>query len=288
MPQRPRHVRAVPKLPRRPRDAHKGDFGRVLVVGGSVGMVGAPALTANAALRSGAGLVKIACPACAQQTIAGLAPCATSVALPSSSNGLIAATAQPALARLVGEHDVVAFGPGLGRSAGLRKLLTTLLAVPGKPVVIDADGLNNLAQLKSWPARCKANVVVTPHPGEMQRLLGGADVSPDPKQRRAVAVAYATATGAVCVLKGKGTVVTDGRRIYVNDTGNPGMATAGSGDVLTGIVAALLGQGLSPFDAAVAGVHVHGRAGDVAAKRTGEIGLVATDLIDSLPAAFQG
>ncbi len=287
MPPTTARIRSVPKLTRRKRDGHKGDFGRVLIVGGSVGMVGAPALAANAALRSGAGLVRIACPRPAQQTIAGLAACATSVPLPADQAGQISSKSLEALGALAAEHDVVAFGPGIGQSGGLRKLLRTLIAIADKPVVIDADGLNNLAGMKHWWSKRAADIVLTPHPGEMRRLLHGAGMPDGARDRAATATGYAIATGTVCVLKGAGTVVTDGRKRYVNTTGNPGMATAGSGDVLTGIIAGLIGQGLSTFDAAVKGVHVHGRAGDLAAARLGELSLTAGDLLDDLPAAFQ-
>jgi len=250
-------------------------------------MVGAPALAANAALRSGAGLVKIACPRPAQQTIAGLAPCATSMPLPATADGKLSAQAQASLRRVVSEHDVVAFGPGAGQGRGLRSLLDPLIALDGKPIVIDADGLNNLAAIKNWWTKRKADVVLTPHPGEMARLVRAAGMADDLRDRPATAAEYARLTDAVCVLKGAGTLVTDGRRCFRNKTGNPGMAVAGTGDVLTGIIAALIGQGLTPFDAAVKGVHVHGLAGDIASRRIGEVSLIATDLIDELPAAFK-
>ncbi len=287
-----RYVRAVPRLARRPRDGHKGRFGRVLIVGGSRGMIGAPALAANAALRSGAGLVTVAVPAGIQPTVASLAPCATSIALPQNRAGLIDDDGG-ALADAVAAADVVAFGPGLGAGdAALdRRWCRFLRACSAKPVVIDADGLNLLGRaLSATPPAQSARWVLTPHPGEMARLLrtSTAVVQADRVGSALRCVgSFGGAAEAVVVLKGAGTVVTDGRRVFVNRTGNPGMATGGSGDVLTGVIAALIGQGLSPFDASVLGVHVHGTAGDLAARDLGEISLIATDLIDRLPAAFR-
>ena len=165
----------------------------------------------------------------------------------------------------------------------------SLIGVEGLKLVIDADGLNVLSKC-SGPGGClakkKADVVLTPHPGEMKRLWKSVFREPMPNNREECAAKFADKTNAVVVLKGAGTVVTDGERIFVNDTGNPGMATAGSGDVLTGVITALVGQGLSTFDAAVLGVHVHGVAGDAAAKNMGQVGMIATDIIDHLGHAF--
>ena len=284
----PVYIRQLPKLARRAREAHKGDFGRVLVVGGNVGMVGAPALAANAALRGGSGLVKIACPSIAQQAIATLAPCATSRPVASNADGLISGKARADLLALADQHDVLAVGPGMGQSAELRRIIASLLKLPDKPVVIDADGLNNLAGVRSWWLTCRASAVLTPHPGEMRLLLEGAGLRTDVAKREGAAIALAGKTRAVVVLKGAGTVVTDAVRIYVNRTGNPGMATAGSGDVLTGLVAAFLAQGLDPFEAAVLGVWAHGKAGDLAAAAKGQIAVIATDLLEHLPQALRG
>ena len=165
-------------------------------------------------------------------------------------------------------------------------------------MVIDADGLNNLAKIKNWPQITSheprvtshesraASLILTPHPGEMKRLWSGLLRDPLPADRTEQAAQFAKHTGATIVLKGAGTVVTDSRKIYVNKTGNPGMATAGSGDVLTGVITALAGQGLNNFAAAVLGVYVHGLAGDLAAEKLGQVSLIATDIINSLPEAF--
>jgi len=279
-------IESIPKLPARRDDAHKGDFGRVLVVGGSVGMVGAPALAANAALRGGAGLVKIACPDVSQQATAGLAPCATSVPLPSNEDGVISAESIAMLRELADEHDVLAVGPGIGQAPGVAHVVTGLLGVADRAKVVDADGLNNLAGSGTWWQGASGPIVLTPHPGEMRRLAVGAVLDVDLDDRQASAGALARLTGAVVVLKGAGTVVTDGERVRVNRSGNPGMATAGAGDVLTGLIAAMIGQGLSPFDAASLGVHAHGVAGDMAADELGQVSLTAVDLVDFLPEAF--
>jgi len=279
-------IRFIPQLPPRPVDAHKGDFGRVLIVGGSIGMVGAPALAANAALRGGAGLVKIACPRCSQQTTAGLAPCATSLPLPATDDGVLSDRAVVVLRRAAAEHDVLAIGPGIGRGGGVRRVVTGLLGIPEKPKVVDADGLNALAETPNWWRRARGPIVLTPHPGEMRRLLTGAKLRASLDDRRAAATALAERTKAIVVLKGAGTVVTDGSRLYVNRTGNPGMATAGAGDVLTGLSAALIGQRLSAFDAAVLGVYLHGLSGDLAVEEIGQVPLTAGDLIAYLHEAF--
>lgn len=282
-----RRIQRLPRLPARPRDAHKGVFGRVLVVGGSRGMIGAPALAANAALRSGCGLAHLAVPAPVQLAAATLAPCATSSALPATRDGMIAASAAAGLLAL--RADVVALGPGMGRSRAGERLVAALVSRSSVPVVLDADGLNNLSALpRVLAAPRPAALVLTPHPVEAARLMVAADIPLDPKsRRRESAMALARAASAVVVLKGAGSIVTDGEAVFVNPTGNPGMATGGSGDVLTGVIAALIAQGLSPLDAAVLGVFVHGRAGDVAARRVGQTSLIATDLIDALPAAFR-
>ena len=282
-----KNVRAIPSLPDRKRDSHKGDFGRVLIVGGSRGMLGAPALAASAALRGGAGLVKMALPKSIQLTSAALEPCATSLALPDTAGGTFAAAAVGKIMVAAKDHDVLAIGPGLDKSAALAKLVAEVIGLVDKPVVIDADGLNNLCQVSDWPKKVRARLVLTPHPGEAKRLWASVKKSAWPANRRDAALGLARGCGQVVVLKGAGTVVTDGCRVYVNKTGNPGMASGGSGDVLTGLIAALVGQGLSLFDSAVLGVYIHGRAGDLAAEMVGQVSVTAHDLLEVLPDAFR-
>jgi len=280
-------VRDVPKLKPRPIDGHKGTFGRVCIVAGSVGMSGAAALAGRAALKAGAGLVRVATPASALGIVAAIDPCYTTIPLPEDPAGRISAKATNAILDAAENNDVLAFGPGVGTSTALRSVTKTLVSQRDLPLVVDGDGLNNLAAIKGWPDAVTAHLVLTPHPGEMKRLWQGLFREQLPTDRRQQAVQLAERTAAVIVLKGAATIVTDANRIYVNPTGNPGMATAGSGDVLTGVITALAGQGLDLFDAAVLGVYIHGLAGDIAADKLGQISITATDIIDHLPAAFK-
>jgi NAD(P)H-hydrate epimerase len=281
----------IPRLTPRQLQGHKGDYGKVLVVGGSRGMIGAPALAALGALRGGAGLVMIAAPRIVQLHVAGLAPCATSIALDCDQAGHPVTAAVGQVVDAASKCDVIAVGPGMEVGETQCQMLRALLVQP-LPLVIDADGLNNLAQMGDWPAQRNAPVVVTPHPGEFSRLTGkGIQEIQEDRERIAETTARRWAAQAaaplVLVLKGAGTVVCDGQSRFVNQTGNPGMASGGAGDVLTGLIAALIGQGLSPRDAAVLGVAAHGRAGDLAAEERGQISLIATDLLDFLPAALR-
>lgn len=281
-----RVVRSVPKLKPRAVDAHKGDFGKVCIVAGSVGMSGAAALAGRSALRAGAGLVRVAVPERILPIVASIEPSFTTIALPEDSCGRISAKAVNALVDAAEENDCMAFGPGVGVGGALRLVLQGLLEIDGLRLLIDADGLNNLSTIKNWTSRVRAKLVLTPHPGEIKRLWTGLFRDQMPLERREAAVRLARKCGGVAVLKGAGTVVSDGERVYINKTGNAGMATAGSGDVLTGVIAALTGQGLSDFDAAVLGVYIHGLAGDIAAKKVGQVSLMATDIIEALPEAF--
>lgn len=281
-----RIIKNIPKLKPREADAHKGDFGRVCIIAGSVGMSGAAALAGRAALRAGAGLVRVATPKSVLPIVASIEPSFTTIALPEDNTGRISAKAINSILDTVSQNDCLAFGPGIGISPALRSVLQTLIQQEQLRLLIDADGLNNLAMIKSWPAKLKAKLILTPHPGEMNRLWSALFREQLPTDRRQQAARLADNTKTVVVLKGAGTVVADGQKIYVNKTGNPGMATAGSGDVLTGTITALIGQRLTNLDAAVLGVYIHGLAGDIAAKKTGPVSLMATDIIESLPEAF--
>lgn len=301
-------ITRIPRLAKRKRDSHKGSYGRVLVIGGSLGMAGAPALVGLSALRAGAGLVTIATPACVQGVVATLCPCATTIGLPGNADGQV----DPAGARrMLSERglmtdtsirpDVVVVGPGLGRgtkeeNAGLWSILADFREA-GVPIVADADALNRLVAgdadaVNAWDQGRWGGMIVTPHPGELARLHGvGIERIQADREKCAVDTARrlsrdASERPAVVVLKGAGSIVTNGSSLYVNKTGNPGMATGGTGDVLSGVIGALVGQGLGLRDAAILGVHVHGLAGDLAARRLREVSLIATDLIDSLPEAF--
>jgi hydroxyethylthiazole kinase-like uncharacterized protein yjeF len=280
------HVTALPALPARAPGANKGDFGRVLVVAGSRGMSGAAALCASAALRGGAGLVRAAVPASVLPLVAAFNPCYMTAPQPEDEEGRVDASAEPGLLELARVSSVVAAGPGLGRSPGITSLVLALVEKTTVPLVLDADGLNAIAGTVGRLRGRAAPLVLTPHPGEFSRLTGR-DTQAIQGDRERLALAFAADHGLVLVLKGQGTVVTDGRRLYINDTGNPGMATGGTGDVLTGLVGALLGQGLEPFTAAQMGVYLHGKAGDLARDAVGEVSLIASDLLAHLPRAFQ-
>lgn len=284
---RTERITTLPTLPKRQPDSHKGLFGTVLVVAGGRGMAGAAALSGASALRSGAGLVRIATAAEVQPTVASFEPSYMTYPLESDEEGLI--RFEPARARLerfLETASVLAIGPGLGQSEDIRKLVRWVTESVKVPTVIDADAVNALAGQTDALAGLKHPVVITPHPGEFARLTGRstAEIQAD-RERHAVALAQ-EAGHLVVVLKGAKTIVTDGTRIYENMTGNPGMATGGSGDVLTGVIAALIAQKLPPFEAAQLGVYIHGLAGDIARDQNGEIGMIAGDIVDVLADAF--
>jgi NAD(P)H-hydrate epimerase len=279
-------IETIPKLKPRAGDAHKGDFGKVCIIAGSLGMSGAAAIAGRAALRAGAGMVRVATAKSVLPIVASIEPSFTTIGLAEDNAGRISEKAIKVILDAVKENDVLAFGPGVGISNGLRSILETLIQQKNLRLVIDADGLNNLGKIKNWPAQLKADLILTPHPGEIKRLWSGLCREPLLAERNEQAAKLAQLTKAVVVLKGAGTVVTDGEKIYINKTGNPGMATAGAGDVLTGVIAALCGQGLNSLNAAVLGVYVHGLAGDIAAAKTGQVSLIATDIIESLCDAF--
>ena len=274
----------LPQLPERAPESHKGSFGLALVVAGSRGMSGAAALAGMAALRGGTGLVRMAVPEACLETIAGFEPSYMTTGLPADRGGRIAFVAREAIVAAAEKATVVAFGPGVGRSLGLDALAVWLFANLAKPMVIDADGLAALAARRDQLGTPAAPRILTPHPGEFARLLGEKRI--DPADGPKAAVALAARWGVVVVLKGHRTLITDGASQAVNTTGNPGMATGGSGDVLTGLITALACQGLAPFDAARLGVYLHGRAGDLAASQLSQEGMIASDLLRFLPQAF--
>ena len=277
-----RRIHEPKRIARLKRDAHKGDRGRVLAVGGSLAMSGAIRLTGWGALRGGAGLVTIACPDVVQPIVAGELPCAMTLPLPSRRGSLTVAGAAPARAAAEG-MDAVVVGPGLDR--GPRTFLKKFLHGLETPLVIDADALNIVAGDESVLAGHRGPRVVTPHPGEAERLLG--ESIPSRREGRVRAASQLVEKlRATVVLKGSGTVVCDGDDYYVCPLGNPGMATGGTGDVLAGVLAARLGRGVDPFVAAVQAVHVHARAGDLAAAAVGETGMIATDLVANLALAL--
>jgi NAD(P)H-hydrate epimerase len=272
-------------LPTRPSVAHKGNFGRVLIIAGSRGMTGAASLAGEAALRSGAGLVTVAVPETLHDIMEVKLTEAMTIPLPDTGSGSLSREALQHILRILKNMDVLAIGPGLSQAPETITLVRELIPSIKIPFVLDADALNALAGEVGILSKLQAPAVITPHPGEMARLMGSApkDVQED---RIGSAVKAATSWNVVTLLKGSRTVVAapDGA-VYINPTGNPGMATGGSGDVLTGIIASLIAQGLKPVRAAAAGAYLHGLAGDLAVREKGMMGLIAGDIISALPAA---
>ena len=274
-------------LPPRPATAHKGDAGRVFILAGSVGLSGAAALCTMGALRIGAGLVTLGIPARLHDPMVEKLTEAMLKVLPETKEGSLSLQALPEIVRMIERADAVAIGPGLSQQTQTKELVRQLLPKIAKPLVLDADGLNAVAEEPAVLAKLLLPAVLTPHPGEMARLIrqSAEDVQRD---RERTAAEFAKHYKVVVALKGHETVVAsfDGSA-YVNDTGNPGMASGGSGDVLTGMIAGLLGQRLAPFDAARLGVYLHGLAGDLAAADRGQIGLLASDIVDRIPQAIR-
>ena len=269
-------------LPVRPRFSHKGDFGRVLLVCGSVGFTGAAALAARAALRTGAGLITVATPR--QVWPIGAAKLDEPMVMPMAEDkaGRLSLQAVPALAQLLAKADACLIGPGLGRSEELDALVAALVGEARCPVVLDADGINAMAGHIDRLREAACPLILTPHDGEFLRLSPSAALPPADFDTRADrAMMLARQLGAVVLLKGYRTAITDGKRLYRNETGNPGMATGGSGDVLAGMLVSLLGQGLAPLEAAAAAAWLHGAAGDRCAAERGEYGMTPSDLIDA-------
>ena len=273
----------LPRLPPRRPEAHKGDFGTALIVGGSRGMAGAAALAGMAALRGGAGLVRLAVPETVLDTVARFESSYMTIPLPADAAGRIAAGALDRIVEAAQPATAIACGPGLGRSFELDQIVVRLYQEIAKPMVFDADALNALAAESDALAHPGGPRILTPHAGEFARLIGK---KLEGEEAQEAAVELAARCGIVVVLKGHRTLVTDGRRRALNTTGNPGMATGGSGDVLTGLITALVCQKMEPFDAARLGVHLHGLAGDLAADDLGQVSLIASDLIQYLPEAF--
>lgn len=265
----------------RPREIHKGDCGRVLIIAGSKEMAGAAVFAARAAIKCGSGLVKVCTAKRIFPVLQISVPEATCITWDKIKEDL-------------SPYDAAAIGPGMGVGRRTRKILEQVLRTYTKTVVIDADGLNTVAgsgRLQDLVRQTRARVIMTPHIGEAKRLLGqafpaGRDGKPASKED--IAQALMKKYGCIAVVKGAGTLVADpGGEAYINTTGNPGMATAGSGDVLTGIITSLAGQGLDAFSAARAGVFLHGLSGDLAAEKTGEYGLTASDIANYTPFAIQ-
>lgn len=271
------HGKVLSNLPDRKIDAHKGDFGKILLLCGSRGFTGAAALAAMGALRSGAGLVFLGVPESIYEIEAVKLTEAIVFPLP-DAEGKLSAEAIPDIVKRLSQIDAVVLGCGLGQSEGTRSVVQAVLKAATCPVALDADGINLIAQHKNILRERTYPTILTPHGGEFARLGGipGAD-------RVGAAEEMAKDLGCILLLKGSGTVITDGQTTYINPTGNPGMAVGGSGDVLAGILTGLLGQGIASLQAAAAAVWLHGAAGDLCAQRLGHYAMLPTDLLCDLP-----
>ncbi len=276
----------LPPLPERPDVYHKGDAGSVLVIAGSSGMTGAGALASTACLRAGAGLVLWAIPRSLNGIAEALSMEVMTLPVPDTPSGAPSMEAREILVEAAREADCVVLGPGLPVAGDTGELMRLLIPEIYPPLVVDGGAFSAIGTDMMVIRKRQSPTILTPHPGEMGRITGktAADVQ---AKRPDFAMKYAKLSGGIVALKGSSTLVTDGQTAYTNPTGNPGMATAGSGDVLCGILAALIAQGVEPFPAAKLGVFLHGLAGDIAAAETGVHGLIASDLIRHLPDAFR-
>jgi NAD(P)H-hydrate epimerase len=281
-------------LPERTADSHKGDYGHVLIIAGSRGKTGAAMMTAKACLRAGAGMVTIGVPETLADIFQGRVTEEMVLPLPDTGKGMLSTNSLDTILGFVMEKiDAIGVGPGIGVSDDTERLLSELVLRSPVPMVIDADGINSLSAArgrgkgaKDILGSARSPVILTPHPGEMARLLSaGKDFLQ--QDRMNIATSFSKETGACLVLKGAPTVIAEPEgRVFINTTGNPGMATAGSGDVLTGIIASMLGQGLTSLNSSVLGVFLHGLAGDIAAEKKGMHSLIASDIIKMMQDAF--
>lgn len=270
----------------RPDDSNKGTLGSLLCICGSYGMVGAAIMAGKAALRCGIGLLKIAVPKSIYPV------CATNILesvyypLEETSNGVISSKNTDFLLEMCEKSSAVVIGCGLSVCDDTKNLVQSVITNCEKPLVIDADALNCICNKPEILKNLKAPAIITPHPGEMARLLHSTPKTVN-SNRENTAIDFAKKFGVVTVLKGAGTIIAspDGE-VYINHTGNSGMATGGSGDVLSGIIGSLLAQGASPINAAAAGVFLHGTIGDLAAEKLGKISMLPTDMIDMIPTAY--
>ncbi len=275
--QRMNHSRVLGLLPARDPWAHKGDFGKILLLCGSLGYTGAAALAAMGALRCGAGLVYLGVPRCIYAIEAAKLLEPVVFPLPDDEKGYAPEAALEVQGHFAGK-DAILFGCGSGQSLGARDVLITVLREYRGSVVLDADGINLLKHHKDVLRERTAPVILTPHEGEFARIGGRIG-----HNRAESAAALAADLGCIVLLKGHETVITDGSVCYLNETGNPGMAVGGCGDVLAGMITALLGQGLAPLEAAACAAWLHGRAGDICAQEIGQYGMLPSDMLQLLP-----
>ncbi len=272
-----KHESVLALLPDRDDNAHKGDFGRILLLCGSRGYTGAAALAAMGALRSGAGLVHLGVPESVYAIEAVKLTEAMVFPLP-EEDGRLSTAAIPEILALLPKMDAVLIGPGLGCTDGIRQVVDAVMQAFTGPLGLDADGINVLAGHMDILRGRRAPTILTPHAGEFARIGGGKepDIAAD-------AASFAREFGCILLRKAHETVITDGNVCYVNQTGNPGMATGGSGDVLAGILVSLLGQGLAPLEAAACAAWLHGAAGDRCARQMGQYGMLPSDMVEALP-----
>lgn len=274
---------AAALIPKRNNDSNKGDYGKVFIITGSAGMTGSGCLCAYAAMRSGSGLVYVGVPAALNTIYSIKLTEPIIIPLDDNGSGSLAACSSGQILELMVRMDAAAIGPGLSLNNDIIEVIRNVIREANIPLVLDADALNAVSRDVSILKEHKAEIVITPHPGEMARLTGLStrDVQ---NNRLKVASEFAADNGVIVVLKGSRTVVALPEGIlYVNINGNPGMASGGTGDVLAGIIVSLIGQGMKPSDAAVAGVYLHGLSGDAAAKNKGMHGMIASDIIEALP-----
>lgn len=271
------HEKVLSILPDRAKDAHKGDFGKILLLCGSKGYTGAAYLAAMGALRSGAGLVFLGVPESIYAIEAVKLNEAIVFPLP-DKGGKLSNRAIPEIVERLPKMDAVLIGPGLGQSDDVLAVVRMVLQVAQCPVVLDADGINVIAAHKDIVRGRTSATILTPHAGEFVRLGGSTEI-----ERVTAAEQMAQDLNCIMLLKGHNTVITDGMTTYINPTGNPGMAVGGSGDVLAGIITALLGQGIAPLEAAACGAWLHGAAGDLCASEIGQYGMLPSDMVNVLP-----
>jgi len=279
-------MRLPSRLLHRNPKAHKGDFGHIFILAGSAKFSGAAVLCSEAALRAGAGLVTLGIPKSLNNAIIKIKPKEVmTLPLPQTWSGSLSLGGYKKIKAFIKNIDVLVMGPGLSQDKSTQSLVRKIVAKTDKSTVIDADGLNAL--IGHLDLLRRKNIIITPHPGEMARLLG-VSIKKVQGKRKDIAKKFAKDYKVTVVLKGHNTVVADYRdNLYINKTGNPGMATAGSGDVLTGMIGAFLGQGLNPFNAAKYAVYLHGLAGDLAAKEKTQLGMIASDIIKKIPEAIK-
>ena len=289
-------IKKIPEIMPRDHNSHKGNYGRVLVIAGSTGMTGAAYLCSKAVIRAGAGLVTLAIPESLNPIMEVKLTCVMTLPLPQTENGTLAKKAKGKVLDFSKGFDAVVIGPGLSQHPDTIEFVLDLLYEINLPVVLDADGLNAIVDKLYILNEIKNDIILTPHPGELARLMKPKSIGEIQANRIEIAKEFINSINQesksnkekeiILVLKGNNTIVINRDNIYINTSGNPGMATGGSGDVLSGVIGAFIAQRFTPFSAAQLGVYIHGVAGDYAAKEKGEISMIPTDIIDCMPNAF--